>query len=167
MKVKLGRIYVGAAGRATEVVHELEDSDPRATAATLGQWFLQCPGQSPVWQHYLLSVIHLRPIPWVIPAVVIRKGATHEVMLVALDPKKNPVPEDFRTWTWLSPVNFLGQIELPSDEDARKVLETLAHAVADGILWAEPPLSGQREPWETQLRHLEAHAAGKHQERVQ
>jgi hypothetical protein len=83
-------------------------------------------------------------------------------MLLALDPKHNPVPDDIRTWHWLTPTNFTGQLELPSDEEAKTVLEVLARGVANGFLWAEPPLSGQREPWESQLRQLEAHAKGEH-----
>ena len=162
MKLKSGQVHVGAAGRATEILHTLESSDKADVSATLGAWFLQCPGQSPAWQHYHLSIIHLRPIDGVKPAVIKREGATHEIMLAALDPKDNPVPDDICSWHWLSPLNFVGQLELPSDENAKTVLEILAHAVADGFLWAEPLLSGQKEPWESQLRQLEAHAKGKH-----
>jgi hypothetical protein len=162
MKLKSGQVYVGGAGRATEILHTLEPSDPPDVSATLGAWFLQCPGQSPAWQHYHLSVIHLRPILGVKPATINRQGATHEVMLAALDPKYNPLPDDMGTWHWLLPLNFVGQLELPSDENAKTVLDILARAVADGFLWAEPPLSLQREPWESQLRHLEEHAKGKH-----
>ena len=162
MKLKSGAVHVGAAGRATEILHEFEPSDPLDIRATIGAWFLQCPGQSPAWQHYHLAIVHLRPIDGVKPAVINRPGATHEVMLFALDPAKHPVPDDLNTWSWLSPVNFVGQLELPSDESAKNVLEILARAVADGYLWAEPPLSLQREPWESQLRELEDHAKGKH-----
>lgn len=83
-------------------------------------------------------------------------------MLFALDSGKSPVPDDMSTWSYLRPINFCGQLELPSDAEAKTVTEILARAVADGLLWAEPPLSGQREPWESQLRQLEAHAKGKH-----
>jgi hypothetical protein len=162
MKLRAGNVEVGIAGRATEILAELEPSDPPDISATLGMWFLDCPGQSPAWRHYHLAIIHLRPIDGVKPAHISRQGATHEVMLFALDPAKNPVPDNVETWSWLRPTNFIGQLELPSDEDAKRVVGILARAVVGGILWAEPPLSGQREPWESQLRQLEAHAAGKH-----
>lgn len=162
MKANAGEVHVGAAGRATEIVFSMEPSDKPDVSATLAAWFLQCPGQSPAWQHYHLSIIHLRPIPNVEPAVLKRENATHEVMLVALNPKPRPVPEDVMSWHWLRPINFTGQLALPSDEEAKTVLKILARAVADGLLWAEPPLSGMKEPWESQLRQLEAHAEGKH-----
>lgn len=162
MKLFCGQVHVGAAGRATEILCELEPTDKPDVSATVAAWFLQCPGQSPAWQHYHLAIIHLRPIPGVKPATIKRQGATHEVMLAAMDPDRVPQPDDIRTWRWLEPLNFVGQLELPSDDDAKVVLEILARGVADGFLWAEPPLSGQREPWESQLRQLEAHAAGKH-----
>lgn len=162
MKVQAGEIFVSAAGRATEVLATLEPDDPPDWQRTVAGWFLQCPGQSPAWQHYGLAIMHLRPIEGVKPAIIIRLGATHEVMLVAYDPEQRPNPEDPRTWSPLRPFNFVGQLTLPSDGEAKKIIGILAKAVADGFLWAEPPLSGQSEPWESQLRQLEDHAAGKH-----
>ena len=159
MKLRTGKIYVGAAGRATEILFEGPYERPDVEA-TLAMWFFDCPGQSPAWRHYHLSIVHLRTMEGVKPAVITRKGATHQVILVAFDPKENPVPDDMETWCFLRPVNFIGQLTLPSDEHAKKALEVLAKAVAEGMLWAEPPLSLQTEPWESQLRHLEAHAAG-------
>jgi hypothetical protein len=162
MKYRIGQTKVGAAGTATEVLHELEASDKPDFQGTVKLWFLHCPGQSPAWRHYHLAIIHLRPIEGVKPAVISRPGATHEVILVALDPKGNPVADNPESWQFLHPVNFVGQLTLPSDEAAKMVIDVLARATAEGILWAEPPLSGQEEPWQSQLRHLEAHAAGKH-----
>lgn len=162
MKLREGEIKVGAVGRATEILSELEPSDRPDLQGSVGIWFLDCPGQSPAWRHYLLSIAHLRPIEGVKPARIFREGATHEVMLLALDPEANPAPCDEGSWKWLSPTNYAGQIILPSDRDARRVIGILARATADGLLWAEPPLSGQKEPWESQLRQLEDHAAGRH-----
>lgn len=162
MKIQPGDWIVGAAGRGVHCAITLEPSDAPDVAGTIATWFLDCPGQSPAWRHYVLSIIHLRPIQGVKPAVIARPGATHEIILVALDPQSNPIPSDVETWTHLRPLNFVGQLTLPSDDQAKIVVETLAKAVIDGILWAEPPLSGQVEPWESQLRQLEAHAAGKH-----
>jgi len=107
-------------------------------------------------------MIHLRPIEGVKPPIIRRQGATHEVMLYALDPKPNPVPEDLNTWHFLRPVNYVGQMTLPSDQAAVDCLYHLARGVADGLIWAEPPLSGRTQEWDHQLRQLEDHAAGKH-----
>lgn len=56
MKSSSGEILVGAAGRATELILTIEDSDPPDCGGTVAGWFLQCPGQSPAWQHYGLSI---------------------------------------------------------------------------------------------------------------
>jgi hypothetical protein len=162
MNLRTGEIHVGAAGRTTEILFSLEPSDPPDISGTVAMWFLDCPGQSPAWRHYHLGIVHLRPIEGVKPAVISREGATHEIILAALDPKSNPQPDDINTWSWLRPINYVGQLALPSDEDAKTILALLAKATANGMLWAEPPLSGQKEPWESQVRQLEAHAAGKH-----
>lgn len=162
MKTRTGQVVVGAAGNGTEILLEWEPGDKPDVSATVAMWFLDCPGQSPAWRHYNLTIIHLRPIPGVKPAHISRPGASHEVMLVALDPDKHPVAHDAATWGFLRPLNYVGQLHVRSDDEAKEVLDTLAHGVAHGTLWAEPPLSGQKEPWESQLRLLENHAAGKH-----
>lgn len=162
MSIREGKVHVGAAGRATELLFALEPGDRPDWNATVAMWFLDCPGQSPAWRHYGLSIIHLREIKGVGPAHITREGATHEVILTALDPEKNPAPTGRETWSWLRPINFCGQLRLPSDEQAREVIEYLAKGTADGYLWAEPPLSGQVEPWQGQLRLLEEHVAGRH-----
>lgn len=161
-KLETGKEFVGVAGRATEIIYTPEAGDKPDFRATVAMWFLDCPGQSSAWQHYHLVVIHLRPIEGVKPAYILREGATHEVMLFALDPKRKPSPTKVESWRYLSPYNYMGQLRLPSDEEAKRGLEAMARGVAAGRLWAEPPLSLQREPWDTQLKLWEAHAAGKH-----
>jgi hypothetical protein len=161
-KLTTGKEFVGAAGRVTEIIPTLEPGDKAHFQATVAMWFLDCPGQSSGWRHYHLAIIHLRPIEGVKPAIIRSPGATHEVMLLALDPKPSPSPTNAKSWQYLSPYNYIGQLALPSDEEAKRGLEAMARGVADGHLWAEPPLSLQREPWDSQLRLWEAHAAGKH-----
>lgn len=162
MKISLGKKLTARAGTATELLLTWEATDKPDFQGTVAGWFLDCPGQSPAWRHYGLSVISLRDIPGVKPARIDKPGATHEVMLVAYDPKANPDPLEPDSWLMLTPMNFAGQICLPSDEHAKSMLYSLAQGVIHGILWAEPPLSGQREPWARQLELCEEHAAGKH-----
>jgi hypothetical protein len=127
---------------------------------TIASWLLHCPGQSPAWSEYLLSVIHLRDIPGTPPAHQQWPGATHEVLLTALHPDAHPSPGDPGSWVPLTPVNVCQQIEVPSDDDARDLLRLAAQAVVDGRLPAEPPLAGQVEPWRTVLLKSAAHARG-------
>lgn len=154
-----GQILRGVNGTATEVILPTPRPTPDQEA-TLAYWFLDCPGQAVAWNNYGLAVIHLRPIEGVRPAIVRVPGATHEVMLVALNPEKNPTLNDPASWQILTPINLMEQVQLPDDESAVDLLRDAAQAVVDGILWAEPPLAGQVEPWRTVLIKTAAHIRG-------
>ena len=143
--VRLGRSLSGPAGTALEVI-PVTPLVPEH-AATVAAWFLTCPRQSPLWERYVLSVVHLRPMPGVPAPQLVFEGATHELDLLALDPDPDPQANRPETWRFLMPVNYSGQLRLPSDDAARDLLVRAAQAVVDGQLWAEPPLSGQQEPW--------------------
>lgn len=160
MKVTEGERLSGPHGTAVRVVVELEADDPQDWSATCASWFFFCPGQSPAWDRYALSIIHLRPIAGVADANVAVPGATHEVMLHALDPQPEPVPGDPLSWVRLHPVNVCEQIQLPSDESAVELARACAEAVLDGRLPAEPALAGQVEPWRTVLIKSAAHLRG-------
>lgn len=151
------RSIEGPCGRA-----DLVDLSPHAAtrpdwAATMATWFLTCPGQSPAWSCYGLSTIHLREMPGVRPAVIHTLGATHEVLLIAFNPAERPVATDIGTWSFLLPPNVMHQVVLNDDFQAVELAELAARAVVNGTLWAEPPLSGQREPWATTLDITAAH----------
>lgn len=161
MKVRKGLWVGGEAGTATELCVTRGRRDRVDQSASLSTWFLRCPGQSIAWDAYLLSVIHLRPITGEMHPPVIRvPHATHEVMLIALDPRLKPDPVRPRTWRHLTPVNLEEQVELPDDAEAVTLLRLCARQVVDGYLWAEPPLSAQVEPWRTVLIKSAAHARG-------
>lgn len=158
VKASVGRVLIGDLGFAQELTFgELDTPDQ---AGTVASWFLDCPGQSPAWQHYNLSIIHLRDIEGVKSAIVTVPHATHEVMLFALDPARNPVPTDTSSWSFLRPVNVCEQIQLPDDGAASELLYDCARAVVNGILPAEPPLAGAVEPWRTALIKTAAHQRG-------
>ncbi len=154
-----GATVTGPYGSAIEVI-----LDPplvyKDWAACVSSWLLHCPGQSAAWDHYILSIIHLRSIEGVKPAVVRFPHATHEVMLVALDPAQHPVPEDVNSWRPLLPVNVEEQIELPNDSDAKDLLAVCVRAVVNGTLPAEPALAGAVEPWRSSLIKTSAHYRG-------
>jgi hypothetical protein len=159
MKVAEGRKYRGPAGSATEILLKGEPDRPD-WAATVSCWFLECPGQSPAWSRYTMNVIHLRDIENVPPAHIRVPRATHELILIALDPDRHPQPTKLSSWHPLRPLNVQEQIQLPSDQAAHELADKAAQAVVQGLLWAEPPLSGQVEPWRTMLIKLSAHLRG-------
>lgn len=160
MKLKRGKYVEGAYGNGTEVIAvEIEVPDE---AATIRSWFFHCPGQSPAWEHYALHLIHLRDLPSVPPADKVSPEMTHELLLGALTPAKNPVAENMETWAFLTPFNACEQFEVDSDEKAIEMTEMVAQAIVDGLLPAEPALSGAREPWHTVIKNTAAHFRGEH-----
>lgn len=160
MNLTTGTEHRGPCGVATQVLATLEPADPPDLQGTVGTWFLDCPGQSPAWRHYVLACIHLRPIEGVKPAVIRVPRATHEVFLYALDRDADPTPTDATSWRRLTPINVMEQIELPDDGAAAHLLERCAQAVVAGVLPAEPPLAGAREPWLSVLLKTAAHQRG-------
>lgn len=153
MITRKGAFKSGPQGTATEVLVELGGSDPKDWQAGVGNWFIDAPGQSAAWRHYMLSAVHLRPIAGVKPAVVRRPGATHEFMLLAMDPGKHPVALQPSSWSYLTPQNLAEQMICGSDAVATKLLACCAAEMVQGVLWAEPPLSGQFEPWRAYLEY--------------
>jgi hypothetical protein len=163
MGIELGDRIAGPAGTAVECRYTPAPDDPPAWKAGVASWFLDCPGQSPAWQHYHLGIVHLRQLYGVEQARVTVPGATHEVILFALDPDASPRADDVETWRTLRPINLAEQIQLPSDEAAAQLLRRAAEDVMAGRLWAEPLLAGQVEPWRTVLSVASAHARGEEQ----
>lgn len=158
LHVEQVQVLPGLTGTATEL--RIISGGTPAQAATLATWFLRCPGQSPAWDRYLLSIIHLRDLPGVPPAEVRVPGATHEVLLFALDPEPDPQPTAPDSWRFLHPHNVMEQVQLPHDTAAIELLAKCAQAVLAGILPAEPMLAGAVEPWRTTLIRSAAHMRG-------
>lgn len=164
-----GRVWTGSAGRATEVI--IDEPSSLESSATVACWFLRCPLQSPAWDCYVLSVVHLRPIEGSKNQPVIEvPHASHQLMLYALERGRvgssvarehaDPSPDDIGTWRMLVPINVCQQFEVESDHRAGLLAEMAARAVSAGVLWAEPPLSGQVEPWLTTIIQTSAHLRG-------
>jgi len=124
---------------------------PRTAAqqAALAAWLIDAPGQSPAWRHYLVSIIHLRPIAGVPPAYIGMPGATHELLLCALDPHHRPNVDDPESLAPLLPVNAECQFAVDTDEQAIRLGELVVKAIVDGVYPAEPPFPQQgRGAWQ-------------------
>lgn len=153
----------GQAGTA-ERFPKIEPKTP-AQAASLDGWLIDAPGQSPAWRHYVLSIIHLRPIPGAPPAHIRRPGATHELILCALDPLGNPSVHDVETIRHLTPLN--AEVQFAATDDlAIHVGELAVRAICDGFMPAEPAFPGQgQRDWERVIdTTLEHHRSGEHAE---
>lgn len=136
--------------------------------ATLAGWLIDAPGQSPAWRHYLLSVIHLRAIDGAPPASIRIAGATHELILCALDPARNPNLFDRETIVPLLPLNAEAQFRVETDAQAVSLAEKAARAICDGVLPAEPAFPGQgRDVWQAVVTNTAEHMTRGGHERCQ
>ena len=119
---------------------------------TLDAWFLDLPQVHPFWPRYLLSVVHLRPEPGFGPPVLHYPGATHELIVVALDLEKGPTAGVPSTWFPLLPVNVTFQFHGLSDARAVSLAAFAAAQVVRGALWVETAdVRWSREQWALQL----------------
>lgn len=106
-------------------------NDPRA-AVTLPSWIASAAYAHPLWSHYAILCVALRDVPGVPKAKVNLEGATHEVMVFALDPDHKPAVDDFPRP--LQPANFIGQFVATDDLSAAAYVQDAVRDVIDGIL---------------------------------
>jgi hypothetical protein len=146
-------VIAGPAGIAEPITIRPLDRDQEAA---LAGWLIHAPGQSPAWEHYMLQLCHLRELPGVRPASKQFPEAEHQIILLALDPKGRPVPDEPASWWPLTPHNALVQFgEAPSDEAAASALYAIVEAIVNGKMMAEPPDHGRgRAALERQIQQL-------------
>jgi hypothetical protein len=164
------RVFQGPWGS----VHELPtDLPPREgmpeQSATIAIWFLHAPAAHPLWPHYLLSCVHLRDVEGQSqPPHRSFPDASHELMLLALNPELAPWNAETVVETmlaprevsaFLTPPNMVQQLRAATDAQAAELTRLVARALVDGILAIEPDdRVGSRAVWraviEQTLEHL-------------
>jgi hypothetical protein len=146
-------VIAGPAGTAEPATLRPLDRDQEAA---LAGWLIHAPGQSPAWEHYMLQLCHLREMPGVRAASKQFPEAEHQVILLALDPKGRPDPDEPESWWPLTPYNALVQFGgAPSDEAAVSALYAVMEAIVNGQMMAEPPDHGWgRSALEKQIQQL-------------
>lgn len=101
--------------------------------ATVCTWIVDAPWAHPFWRAYMIAVIHLRATAGLPAPKINLEGATHEVLLYALDPGRTPdIENPFRTR--LEPANFIGQWIAVSDIEAETKIEQCVREILDGVL---------------------------------
>jgi hypothetical protein len=135
--------------------------------ATIGAWLVQGPFH-PFWDRWGIIMIHLRDIPDVRPPNKQFKGATHEFIIMSVDPEMpreiNIEDPQFsfvnkagkRQTAWLSPPDVVCQVKLPSDAEALRILRTAVDRI---ILNGWSPDSDFRRDWQEQIKALALAAA--------
>jgi hypothetical protein len=99
---------------------------------TVVSWVVEARWAHPLWHSYFLCAISLREVPGWPPAQINLAGATHEVMLYALDPNHKRALNDRHRY--LQPSNFHGQWKAESDEAAAAFIEETVKLILNGQL---------------------------------
>ncbi len=106
-------------------------NDPRA-AVTLPCWIASAAYAHPLWSHYTIMCVALREVPGLPKATVGLDGATHEILVFALDPGTKPAVDDVPRI--LHPINFAGQFVAADDISAAALVQQAVQDVIDGTL---------------------------------
>lgn len=156
--------FKGPYGRAVSV--PLPDI-PEA-AESVCTWLLTAPKYHPAWTQYLMAVVRLTDHPDFPPPRRQFEGATHELIVVTLNPEHGPyTPENMRRYYQgpeagrlpvLTPLNIAHQIE-GTDEEARHLAAYAAWGVTAGVLCPETDGASEyvREGWKVSLVKTLAH----------
>lgn len=104
---------------------------------SLAGWLVEASGYHPLWCRWFVSVSHLRDMPGVPPAEKNFAEATHEFMIVSLNPDhyadhQNLAPT--KGWGLLVPADVVEQFEAPADQYATRFCELAVRAIVDGHL---------------------------------
>lgn len=104
--------------------------------ATVACWLVDCPVSHPVWNQYFLSLIMLREVEGVKPATIKLEGATHEIMIFAIDPRHPQTKESMdekmaapAPVPVLFPPNICQQFKAEHDADAMSKIEHLLKTI--------------------------------------
>ncbi|MCH7570456.1 MAG: hypothetical protein IH919_07815, partial [Deltaproteobacteria bacterium] len=142
----------GKSGMGTQIPLDQQDLKG-AKKASLESWVVKLPGWSPAWDHYQISVIHLRPIDGEYPAILDYPEAEYEVMLFALDPEKTPDALDIQTLIPLTPFNYVHQFHGVVDDQAKLVCTALVSDLVDGRLMPELlGIHGANDLWNSRVQ---------------
>jgi hypothetical protein len=143
--------------------------DIPSAAETVCTWLLTAPYAHPLWSQYALIVVRLRDLPGFPPPARQFDGATHELLVVALNPEHGTMTpagvgrrwRKGRSLPYLTPVNVAHQIE-GTDEEAAELAEAAAMGVVHGALTPETGDAPEfiRMAWKASLVKTLAHARG-------
>lgn len=104
---------------------EVIEGDPFA----LGMWIIHAPWAHSMWGYFAASLIHLRDVEGHPPANMQFPEATHELVIMALDPSHYPPDED--ELHYLTPPNIAQQFTADNDAAALETIELLMQKVAE------------------------------------
>ena len=110
--------------------------------AGVSSWLIEAKWAHPIWHSYALHCYHLRDVPSLGHPVIYLPGATHELILFALDPDKPRDLADFPAH--LHPPNFAAQFVAEDDEAAALLVAAAVDEIVEGKL---SPATDFRRQW--------------------
>lgn len=136
----------GTRGRAWDArTFKLPPNPPPDWTGYVGQYVANVPGAHPLWQWWMISAIHLRPIDGVQPAKLSRPTSTHEFIILSMNPECGaPDLDDFHAWldgtrtsiprrtAYLSPPDLVFQVDDATDEMTAEACRLLVKSFCDG-----------------------------------
>lgn len=139
-------------------------------AGTTVTWWLLQGLWHPLWPQFVLSVVNLREVDGMPPAQLRFPGATHELMVVALNPGDPLRLHDIETLEsggfrgvggYLTPIDVVHQFEA-TDEEMTHLAELCARACTLGVLTpsTDEARAVLREQWLTSCVRTLAHMRG-------
>lgn len=155
-------MHVGEHGMCRELAFEMEAGDENiypGHVAQLAAWIIEAPDRHPVWHSYLGTLTTLVELEALGPTHKNFPAATHEIIMLALNPEhpyEAPIlgtDEMAPAWPfhYLTPPNVVAHFVCTSDDIAGQVGNVAAVAVADGRLAIEPGGAMLSRYWEGSL----------------
>lgn len=99
--------------------------------ATIGNWMIHAPWMHPFWSWHYLSLVHLRELDGVSPPNMQFPEATHEFLVLALNPEHEP---DWGKLYYLTPPSITQQFIAENDAQALEWIELILPQIAEGEL---------------------------------
>lgn len=134
-------------------------------------WVITSPLWHPLWSQYFLGAVSLRDVPGQPPAVKQFPEATHEIMVLTLNPDHGPFDADRigpeHKLRFLMPGNVVHQV-ISTDEQVEEITALLANAVVHGMLCPETAGAGftVREAWASSIEQTLDHYRDPHHGRL-
>lgn len=128
--------HVGRCGSAVEL--PIDPNVPNAD--TTVTWWLLTGAWHPLWSQFVITVVSLADVPGAPPAKLQFPGATHELLVVALNPGEPAVQHTPESLVgnglrvgWLEPVDVVHQFTA-TDDEMTELAALAARACVDGAL---------------------------------
>lgn len=125
---------------------EIKPDDIMPGSATLCLWVVEADWAHPLWGCYLITFVHLRPMANIGAPVIHLPGATHELTVAALDPRKAVFRDQVPSF--MLPLNFAAQMIYDDDEEALHRAEMTVQEIIEGRL---SPDTDARRFWATRF----------------